>query len=131
MYAANVIERTVSESGMYRYVRVHLKLNSKHWTSAVDAAKALDLLGRLLKQFLWTDVKTQHITIALQQTRSQSHTRLDTITRSIANNSAQLLLFSRCRCEPSQHTTALNDMTQKQRFIVASQNTVTFPPLSP
>jgi len=48
------------------YIRINFKLNTEHWTAAVDTAKALNFLGSLLKQFLWTDVKTKNITITLQ-----------------------------------------------------------------
>jgi len=46
-------------------VRVNLKLDPKHWTAAVDAAQALNLLRRLLQQLLWTDVETKNVTVAL------------------------------------------------------------------
>ena len=47
-------------------IRVNFKLDTKHWTTAVDAAKALNFLCSCFKQFLWTDVKAENITITLQ-----------------------------------------------------------------
>ena len=57
-------------------IRINFKLHTKHWTAAVDTAKALNFLGSFFKQFLWTDMKTENITITLQTFASKQRQRI-------------------------------------------------------